>query len=77
MGSRDRPAARKRLNPMITLETFSFNAQGQNLIIEAVDVYNAYVVANERCAALGLPQGVWMETGTPRTFRWAEGNFFD
>jgi len=35
--------------------------------------------ANQRLRERGfdLPQGAWMETLTPRAYRWAEGNFFD
>lgn len=64
---------------MIALETFTFTAQGFTCHVEAVNPVQAYDAANQRLRERGfdLPQGVWMETATPRAYRWAEGNFFD
>jgi hypothetical protein len=35
----------------------------------------AYTQANAFYGS--LPQGAWMDGFAPRTYRWAEGNFFD
>jgi len=61
------------------LESFTFTISGRTFQVEAVNASQAFGAANLRCEQQGIamPQGVWMESATPRAYRWAEGNFFD
>lgn len=59
--------------------TWTFEAGGQAVTLEAADKRTAMGEANARLGAgtSRLPQGAWMEASAPRTFYWAAGNFFD
>ncbi len=60
---------------IIIMNTFTFKAKGQTFTTEAETAPKAMTAANAHFGV--LPQGAWMDTSSPNTYRWATGNFLD
>ena len=57
------------------MNTYSFEANGKKIEIEAAKAGDAMAEANKQFGS--LPQGAWMASGSLRNYYWAKGNFFD
>ena len=57
------------------MNTYSFEANGKKIEIEAAKAGDAMAEANKQFGS--LPQGAWMDTAAPQKYYWAKGNFFD
>jgi hypothetical protein len=57
------------------MNTYSFNANGRKIEVEAARMLEAMGKANKLFGS--LPQGAWMASGSLNNYYWAKGNFFD